>query len=486
MERLIAAVAPRWALKRALARLAIERLYKAATPSHARVAPTDFRSGDGVMDHARAKLRQWGRHLDENHDLTHSILNTLSYQASQITLEPRVRGRGGAPAERVNDALKAMWLRERDRIEASGTMPWCEFASTAARTWLRDGEVFVQHMLGTLTRYPGRLQYLIQAHEPDLVPFDLVTEVPNIVHGIEVDRFGRPRAYHLYKRHPGDSVRGATVTTETIRIPAEQITHVRLAKRLGQKRGASVLAPAVTRLSDVADYEESERLAAKVASSLCAAITRGADFVNTSTAVDASSGERPMELQAGMIIDGLMPGERIEVLDTKRPNTALPDFRRAMLRAATAGIGVSYSTATHDYDGTYSSQRQELVEVQQSYSMLRAHFVAAFYRPIWERFVRAAVLAGVVTRGADLETLGDFEAVAPPAPWIDPQKEASADEIAIRSGIESRHGVIRKRGGDPQRVDDERERDRDGAPAAPEPAREDEEPEEANALEANA
>lgn len=467
MGGLIERFAPRYALKRELARVALERLYKAAAPSNARQTPSDWRSGDAVMDQARAKLRQWGRHLDENHDLTHSILTQLSYQASQLEIEPRALTRGGKPAEKVNDQLKRAWLKHRDQLDAGGSMPWCVLASTTARTWFRDGEVFAQHMLGSGVSYPTALPYLLEVHEPDLVPFDLIQDNPRIVHGIEIDRLGRPVAFHLYRQHPGDSV-SAVSRTDTIRIPADQITHLKHTKRLGQKRGASVLAPAITRLSDIADYEESERLAAKVASSLCAAITRGADFVNTATAVDPQSGERPMELQAGMIFDNLAPGERVEVIDTNRPNTGLGEFRKAMLRAATAGIGVSYSTATHDYDGTYSSQRQELVESRLAYDAMRAHYVAGFLRPVWKRFVQAAQLAGIVPMSqADPETLFEFEAVAPPAPWIDPQKEAKADQIAIDAGIESRHGIIRRRGGDPARVDDERDKDTNEQEPAP-------------------
>ena len=468
MGRLIEAFAPRWALKRELARVAIERLYKAAAPSNARSSPTDWRSGDAVMDQARAKLRQWGRHLDENHDLTHSILNQLSYQASQLEIEPRALNRSGAPAVAVNDALKKAWTTHRDQLDATGGMPWCVLSAITARTWLRDGEVFAQHLLGTSTAYAGALPYAVEVHEPDLVPFDLIQDNPRIVHGIEIDASGRPSAYHLYLKHPGDNVQGV-FTTDTMRIPADQITHLKMSKRLGQRRGASVLAPAVTRLSDIADYEESERLAAKVASSLCAAITRGADFVNTPTALDAASGERPFELQAGMIFDSLAPGERVEVIDTQRPNQALGDFRKAMLRAATAGIGVSYSTATHDYDGTYSSQRQELVESRLMYDAMRAHYVAGFLRPVWRNFVQATQLAGLVrAAAADPDTLFDFEAIAPAQPWIDPAKEASADETSIRAGIESRYGIIRRRGGDPIRVDDEREADTAAPAAAPE------------------
>ena len=64
----------------------------------------------------------------------------------------------------------------------------------------------------------------------------------------------------------------------------------------------------------------------------------------------------------GMIFDSLLPGESVEILDANRPNSALIDFRSAMLKMVAAGAGSSYSSIARDYDGTYSSQRQELVE----------------------------------------------------------------------------------------------------------------------------
>jgi lambda family phage portal protein len=423
------------------------------------------------MDQARARLRQWGRHLDENHDLTHSILDILSFQASAVTLEPRVRRRDGTPHAQANDRLRAEWLRHRDDLDVAGTMSWCVLAALAARTWLRDGEVFVQHMLGTGPAAERALPYAMQLHEPDLVPFDDIREAPRVVHGVEVNRFGRPLAYHLYRSHPGDNLSARSFSTETVRIPAQQMTHCAWRKRIAQIRGASVLAPAITRLADVSDYEESERLAAKVASSMCATITRAADFTGPNVGLDSSSGERPMELQPGVIFDGLMPGERVEILSTSRPNSELAPFRKSMLRAACAGVGVSYSSATHDYDGTYSSQRQELVETHgQRYRQLREQFFDSFYVPVWRRVVQAFQLRdGGALRGADPDTLFDVESAPPGIPSIDIQKEVNADALLVEAGLDSRHGVIRSRGRDPLRVDDERAADTQAPEPEPEP-----------------
>ena len=56
-------------------------------------------------------------------------------------------------------------------------------------------------------------------------------------------------------------------------------------------------------------------------------------------------------------------------------------------------------------------------------------------------------------------TLFTFDTQRPASPWIDPAKEAQADKLSLEMGIESRTGIMRMRGKDPRRVDQEREAD---------------------------
>jgi capsid protein len=70
----------------------------------------------------------------------------------------------------------------------------------------------------------------------------------------------------------------------------------------------------------------------------------------------------------------------------------------------------------------------------------------------------------------DERTILDCDWIAPPMPWIDPQREAAADEISVRAGFESRQGIIRKRGGSVSRIDQEIEADAFEAPEATDPS----------------
>ena len=67
---------------------------------------------------------------------------------------------------------------------------------------------------------------------------------------------------------------------------------------------------------------------------------------------------------------------------------------------------------------------------------------------MWEQFVQAAHLSGVVRvpRDVDLGRADDASFMAQSMPWIDPMKEAEAWEKLVRSGFASEFEVLRKRG----------------------------------------
>lgn len=162
-----------------------------------------------------------------------------------------------------------------------------------------------------------------------------------------------------------------------------------------------------------------------------------------------------MKMQPGMIFDNLLPGEEIGMIDSNRPNAMLEQFRNSQLRAVAAGTATSFSSISKDYNGTYSAQRQELVEQSVHYAVMREYFIERCVRPIWERFVEMAVLSGQLdVPEAEINPLSLKKAgfQGPNMPWIDPQKEVTAEEKSVQAGFKSRSQVIRERGGNPQDV----------------------------------
>jgi len=119
-----------------------------------------------------------------------------------------------------------------------------------------------------------------------------------------------------------------------------------------------------------------------------------------------------------------------------------------------SGIGTTFSSLARCYDGTYSAQRQELVEGWGIYGIVGAEFASQFVRPVYERALGTAILAGLLRIPAEIDpdTLDDALYIGPQMPWIDPSKEAKAWETLERNGHASGPEICRRRGQNPDDV----------------------------------
>ena len=464
IDKIIAHISPSWAASRIRARLSL-RAYEAAKPSRLHKKHTDRGSGDASVSLAGESMRIQARHLDENHDLARGVLNVLvnNIVGTGIRIESLVKDKKGESLTSFNNKLHQLFEDWMLKPEVTWELHWHQLQRLAARSWLRDGEVLAQLLEGTNSTldHGSRIPFSIELIECDLLPMDFNDERKNIVQGVQKNKWGRPTGYYLYKQHPGDPNSTLSLKQDTKYISAENILHLKLTDRIRQARGVSMFASVLTRLDDIKEYEDSERIAARIASAMCAFIRKSPDGPVTSAITD-SSGNRLMRMKPGMIFDNLLPGEEIDMIESNRPNTMLEQFRNSQLRAVAAGTYTSFSSIAKDYNGTYSAQRQELVEQSVHYAVLREHFIERFVRPIWQRFIRVVLLTDLieVPRNIDMDTLLDADFRGPTMPWIDPLKEIHAEEKSVQAGFKSRSQVIRERGNNPAMVNEQIKRER--------------------------
>lgn len=159
-------------------------------------------------------------------------------------------------------------------------------------------------------------------------------------------------------------------------------------------------------------------------------------------------------IQPGMLYDDLQPGEEIGMIKSDRPNPNLETFRNGQLRAVAAGTRLSFSSTARNYNGTYSAQRQELVESTDGYLILQNWFIGAITRPMYRAWLKMAVASGEITvpRGTDMDTLYNAVYSGPVMPWIDPVKEANAWKTQIRGGAATESDWVRASGRNPDDV----------------------------------
>jgi len=441
------------------------RYYDAAQSSnYHKVIRGGGNSGDSVTHGAVKNLRSWSRYLDENHDLTIGIHDNLVNRivGAGLTIEPIVKRKNGKLWEQVNDQLRDLWLEFWRRPEVTGEVPGNEVERLLVRSWLRDGEVLTNHVMGTgpAIQHSSRVPYSIELLEADYLPMDLNGtgangNPANIVHGVEKNAWGRPLGYHLYKEHPGNTLVPFSQTTfDTKRVSADRITHLKFVRRLRQTRGVPIIHGIINRMDDIKDYSESERIKARVNAAFTTAIKRNSDYTGE---VD-ENGNIPFEMQSGIIFDGLRVGEELQSVGTDTPNPNLGPFISEMMRAAASGTGTSYSSISKHYDGTYSAQRQELVEAREGYKKLLNFFKGVQMEPTWNNFIDMVVTARlfVMPAGITLQQLyTSVDMRGPGVDWIDPKKESEAAVIDVENGFKSRHQVIRERNGNPRLVDTE-------------------------------
>jgi lambda family phage portal protein len=456
---LIRAISPQWALKREQARRVLA-YYEAARPSTQRKQRKEVNSASVAIRNAGTSIREQARHLEQNHDLSRSILRVMvnnTVGAHGISVEPTPLLPDGAVHEDFARQLLELWDHWGEAPEVTRQYTWPAVQRILARTKYRDGEVFARFITGAVrhsTDIPLSLELLEADHFP--LGYDNEHNGRRIRDAVELNNWGRPIAYWAYRGHPGEWDGSARSIMRLKRIAADNLLHLALRDRLHQRRGMSIFAAILQRLDDLKDYETSESIAAKVAASLGAAIKKGTpDLYNAEFDSDGNEDPRDMRFRPGMIFDDLLPGESIEMIGNNgRPSAQMVDFRDGLLKAATSGVGCSSSTVTRNYDGSYSARRQELVDAWVDYAVLSQDLAAELVRPVYRRVIDTALATGQLTLPRDVAPERAVQAMYQPPvmPWISPKDEANAWLSLERAGLASGPEIVRKRGRSPSDV----------------------------------
>lgn len=431
--------------------------YEAAKPSRTHKAKKETRSADAALHQSLKSLREQARELDENHDLVTGLFDRLEERVvggPGIAVEPIPLRYDGTVHTEFAAVIKAAWGEWSLKPETSGELTRPQVERLVCRTWLRDGEMLGQMLMGGVPGYDylTAVPFALELLEPDYLPIDYVDYAKGIVQGIERNEWRRVRAYHLLKAHPG-SLNSLGYAQNVKRVPAERMLHIAHRKRIGQNRGVPLLHSVLIRLADLKDYEQSERVAARISAALALYIKKGTPD-DYGVAVSSQGEGRTFPFAAGMVIDNLLPGEEVGTIESNRPNPYLEGFRNGQLKAVAAGARSTYSSVARSYDGTYSAQRQELVEGQLGYDLLQHEFIDYWCRPVYRNWLRLAVMSGHIKVPSDVNPLTLYGAFyqGPVMPWINPVHEATAWELLVKAGFADEAEVARSRQRNPSEL----------------------------------
>lgn len=446
-----------------VAKLPVAR-YQAGEPSRYHVAPPQSRSADSEFSAAGRTLRDWARHLADNSSVVNAVFSSRVSNAigSGLSYEPLVRNRKGDLLTDLNDSIRRIHTRWSKAPDVTGEYSRQELERLVWRTWDMDGECFIRRVMRRLPTDSQAIPYQLQLLDTDWIPHNL-TQNKNgllIIHGIEKDQWGKPLQYYVEPTVQYDIYTVAGVALDPsrmMRIKAGDMWHLKRVQRPNQTRGVTLLHPVIFRISDVAEFQASHRLAARASADLFASINRSPDM----SPVESEDEKRNWDFEHLQILDELQPGETVNFHTPQHPNQNAVDFVREELRAIASGCDVGFSQIAQVFDSSYAAQRLEVVDTWRKVERDRSKFISDFARPaLYERVVETARLSGMLParalRHADPETLYDVRIDGPTMPVIDPVKDRNAFSLDQENGWDSRYGIIRRMGRNPRDVDAER------------------------------
>jgi lambda family phage portal protein len=468
----------------AAAAAATERGRARATELARRPAPgrrTVIRLGRSAYRAAVASrlLGDWMPSLQSPDDDIRSDFRILRARARELARsEPAVRQYLQLLAANVHGpegiTLQAPWPEVergwkewiRGPVTADGRMDFPTFQQIQLSTTAVDGEAFTRMLTGRDFRHGTALQ----AIDPDMVD-----ETVNVIGGradveirmgVEVDRIGQRQAYWTWDRPeyaPGSLSRGH------VRVDAQEVLHHFRPQRANQTRGVTWLASVMLDLNHAGRYVEAAVIGARVGASQMGFITwkdpamapASSDPAPTGDGSDTSSDGSTTTVVNGSEIEAdpgivreLEPGQEFQDWSPGNPNDKFADFMKSVNRRIASGLGVEYHALFNDLESvSYSSAREGKLIARALYEMIQDYVIFSSYQPIYERWLRNAMLSGAIQLpSSDWRDYVGVTWVPPGTDWVDPQKDIEAKGRELELLLNSPQRILRERGLDPDSI----------------------------------
>jgi lambda family phage portal protein len=250
------------------------------------------------------------------------------------------------------------------------------------------------------------------------------------------DRYGRPKVIHVFVGQPGQ-VRGITPLVPAMKVAKQfdQLADSTLLAALIQTVFAANLqsdAPTEEALMGMLTPQEQAQLRSSGVSPFEAWVEMQSGWNNANT-IDIGIGGR---------VVSTFPGQKLEFLSPEQPQSAYKDFAMHLLREIARCLGLTYESATGDYDGaTYSSVRMAVNEIFQITLARRKFVVKPFLQPIYEAWLEEEIAFGRIPFPGGYPAFLVNRAAASRALWIGSPKPVADDLKAAKA-----HQVYRDMG----------------------------------------
>lgn len=396
----------------------------------------------------------------------HTYRNDPLYRQSMRQVANNVVHYGIKPVIPYPD-LAELWEDWVEEADARGQLDFYGLQWHAVLTTALSGEVifrFRERRDGDLESVPFQVQMM----EGDHLPLTMTQQAPSgnwIVGGVERDGIDRAVAYHLYPHHPSDWV-GQPHAVLPQRVDASDVVLMYLPERPGDTRGVPWAASALNTYESLRTYDIAELERKKGASNYGGFYRKPVDADDGAVPGAVATEDDDILLQPlepNTFVE-LPPGYEVTLSQPPSSDTNYGPYRRENLSSAAVAVGFAYEHVTLNFEKVGDRQyRAMMLEVGRLIESLQYHMVVQqLCKPVWRRFVAAAILSGKWAPPAKARRRDYMrvEWVAPARGHVHPVQEISAVSSAIAAGLLSRKRGVALMGDDVEKIDMENARDR--------------------------
>ncbi len=389
------------------AALALAGAYTGASKSRRQSEGWVTSGGDADSDitYDLPSLRERSRDLCRNNPLARGAINTkvTSVIGSGLKLnanvDEKILGISTEEAKVLNDQIESEWKLFSKYADIRRTHSLNYLQGLIYRSEKESGDVIVN--LPMVERPESPYQTKIQIIEGDrLSNPNSIQNTETLVDGVEKDRFGAPKWYHIQKTSPlsmyekreWQKLKAFGTTTGR-----KNAIHYYNMERPGQTRGVPDLSPVIEMLKQLGRYTDAEIEAAVISGMFAVFIkSENGESFGLADSSGESSGTYPQQNinMSGGVISELGMNESIESVTPGRPNQNFDPFFQAMAKQIGACLELPHDLLVKQFDKSFSAAKAVLLEAWRYFIAERERFSEMVLDPVYESFFTEAVALG--------------------------------------------------------------------------------------------
>lgn len=358
-------------------------------------------------------------------------------------------------SQKIEEAFMA-WANDPQKCSTDGRLNFWQMQSLSERQECEFGEYLFIENIDSKGNYKLSPAEPLMLEDPGLF-YTKSTKNGNVFwRGIEYSpKTGKVKAYHFTKQAQANDF-----TFDTKRIPADRVIHDFKTLRPGQLRGMSPFASAVLSAYSLRDYETAELDSQKMSSRWMAFVTappsgNWTDNFSGNITEDQLYGKYVKSLD-NATIEYLKSGESVTMNTSQRTSGAFTAFNEIIIRRLSAAIQLPYELLSQDYSGlNFTTLRAVRNDFKQGLRQSWERKISQLCQRVFKKWLRMEVLSGRLSLPGYFQDPSRYEKVSwitPALENIDPLKEFQAELLMVRAGATSMQEVIKKHGGDPEKV----------------------------------